>query len=94
MRVIGKKVISDFILKHPDSTKWLQAWLAEARSCEWQCPKDIKEQYNSASFLEDNMVVFNVKGNNYRMEVNVTYNTGIVLINRIGTHSEYDQWNK
>lgn len=91
MRVIGVEKISKFIDKHSDGSDWLQAWLAEARSANWQCTQDIKNRYRSASFLEDNIVIFNVKGNKYRLEVQVAYNTNIVAVKRISTHSEYDK---
>ena len=60
MRVIGVEKISKFINKHSDGSNWLQAWLAEARSANWQCTQDIKDRYRSASFLEDDIVIFNV----------------------------------
>jgi mRNA interferase HigB len=53
---------------------------------------DIKARYSSASFLSDNRVVFNVKGNKYRLLVKVGFNLQTVIIQRIGTHAEYDKW--
>lgn len=92
MRVIGIEKIDGFMRKHSDSKDWLEAWLAEARSAEWQTPNDIKGRYNSASILDDNRLIFNVKGNNYRMEVQVSYENKVVLVKRLGTHAEYDRW--
>ena len=92
MKVLGIEQIAKFARKHPDSETWLQAWLAEARTGEWQSPKDIKERYSSASILNNNNVVFNVKGNTYRMEVQVSYKNKVILIKRLGTHAEYDRW--
>ncbi len=54
--------------------------------------RDIRTLFASASFLPDNRVVFNVKGNRYRLEVRVAYESGLVVIRRIGTHTEYSQW--
>ena len=92
MRVIGTDRIDEFIRKHPDSGGWLKPWLAEARSGKWQSPIDIKKRYKSASILENNKVIFNVKGNSYRMEIQVSYKNQIVVIKRIGTHAEYNRW--
>ena len=92
MKVIGTGKIEEFTRKHADSKSWLEAWLAEARSGEWQSPNDIKTRYKSASILDCNKVIFNVRGNNYRMEVQVSYKTKVILINRLGTHAEYDRW--
>jgi len=92
MRVIGTDKLYEFIRKHADSKGWLETWLSEARSGEWQSPNDIKDRYNSASILDDNRVIFNVKGNNYRMEIQVSYNTKVIVIKRLGTHAEYDRW--
>lgn len=92
MRVIGTDKIDEFIRKHTDSKGWLEAWLAEARSGEWLTPNDIKTRYNSASILGENKVIFNVKGNNYRMEIQVSYKNKVIAIKRLGTHAEYKRW--
>ena len=92
MRVIGTDKIDEFIQNHADSKGWLQAWLAEARSGEWQSPNEIKARYKSASILNDNGVIFKVKGNAYRMEVQVSYKNKVIVIKRLGTHAEYDRW--
>ncbi|MFH1288148.1 MAG: type II toxin-antitoxin system HigB family toxin [bacterium] len=54
---------------------------------------DLKQRYPKASILKDKYVVFNICGNKYRLLVQVAYNTSIVLIKKIGTHKEYDNWN-
>jgi mRNA interferase HigB len=90
--VIGTDTIDEFMLKHTDSQEWLKAWLSEARSADWRGPSDIKARYKSASVLDNNKVIFNVKGNKYRMEIQVSYKNKVVVIKRIGTHGEYDRW--
>lgn len=60
----------------------------------WVTPQDIKDRYPAASFLHGNVVIFNVRGNNYRMQVNVAFKTRIVTVLWIGTHSEYDDRNR
>ena len=90
MRVIAKKTLREFWIKHNDCEQQLKAWYEEASFATWKTPKDIKREYPSASFLEDNRVVFNVKGNHYRLVVKISYSFGMIWIRFIGTHAEYD----
>lgn len=94
MILIGRKRLTEFLTRHPDARPWLNAWTAEIASADWKGPQDIKERYRSASFLPSNTVVFNVKGNQFRMEVQVAYKTGRVVVKRIGTHSQYTRWRR
>ena len=66
------------------------AWCDEVKKVRWRQPTDIKAQYASASILKNRRVVFNLKGNDYRLIVAVAYNTGFVYVKFIGTHAEYD----
>ena len=91
MHIIARKTLKDFWETHPDAEQPLRAWFSEARHASWRRPKDIKTRYPSASFLTDNRVVFNVKGNRYRLIVHVRYDLGRVYIRFIGTHAEYDK---
>ena len=92
MRVTGTKIIFDFIRKHADAKVWLQAWLAEAKDAHWQSPNEIKQRFPSASVIDNTRIIFNVKGNVYRMEVHVAYKTETILVKRLGTHAEYNRW--
>jgi mRNA interferase HigB len=67
------------------------AWHEEAVKTVWMTPQDIKARYASASFVGRNRVVFNIKGNDYRLIVAVAYRIGVVYIKFIGTHGEYDR---
>lgn len=91
MRVIAKRTLRDFWGKHADSEQQLKSWYNEAEQAYWKSPNDIKKDYPSASILEDNRMVFNIKGNNYRLIVRINYKYGIVWIRFIGTHAEYDK---
>ena len=93
MRIIARKIISNFWKKHKDAEQALKAWYFEANNADWQTPVDIKKRYQSADILPKNRVVFNIKGDNYRLVVKVHYNTGCVYIRFIGTHTEYDKIN-
>jgi mRNA interferase HigB len=91
VRVIAKRTLRDFWKKHKDSEQQLKAWYKEADDSRWKGPRDIKKEYPSASFLKDNRVVFNIKGNHYRLIVRINYNYGVVWIRFIGTHKDYDK---
>ena len=90
MRVIATRHLRDFSLRHADAASALRAWAREARNAEWKTPQDIKNRFASSSFLRGNRVVFNLKGNEYRLVVAVAYRFGIVFIKFVGTHAEYD----
>ncbi len=90
MRVIAKKILRDFWEKHPDCEQQLKAWFKETGEAEWKNTADIKNGYANASFIAGNRVVFNIKGNNYRLIVKINYDYQMVWIRFIGTHAEYD----
>ena len=75
---------------HPDAEQPLKAWYEEASNASWAQPADIKAQYRSASVLKNRRVVFNIKGNDYRLIVAIAYKLQIVYVKFIGTHAAYD----
>ncbi|RZK14079.1 MAG: type II toxin-antitoxin system HigB family toxin [Flavobacterium sp.] len=93
MRVIAKKTLRDFWKIHPDCEQQLKAWFQEASNAHWNGPRQIKTDYPSASYISDNRVVFNIKGNNYRLIVRINYDYQIIWIRFIGTHAQYDKVN-
>jgi mRNA interferase HigB len=92
MRLLGRIALEQFRKEQAESRPAIDAWLAEAEDAEWRSPGDIKERYRSASFLSDNRVIFNLKGDKYRLETKINYEHQIVLVTRIGTHAEYSRW--
>ncbi|MGB7400925.1 type II toxin-antitoxin system HigB family toxin [Castellaniella sp.] len=91
MRVIAVSTLRQFWEIHPPSEQPLKAWFDEATQAMWAQPADIKAQYRSASVLKNRRVVFNIKGNDYRLIVAIAYKLGIVYIKFIGTHAECDK---
>lgn len=91
MRILGRDKLTTFVNAHADARPWLENWIGEAERTQWRTPQDVKNLYSSASFLPGNLVIFNVKGNRYRMETLVAYSTGIVILRWLGTHAEYDK---
>ena len=93
MIVVGKKCIQEFIKGHSDAKSQLIAWLSEAEEAIWETTQDIKDRYSSASFLSENRVVFNIKGNSYRLLIKINFQQETVLVEKIGTHAEYSKLN-
>ena len=91
MNVISKKTLVEFYEKHTNVKIALEVWHADVRKAQWETPEQIKQEYASASFLHDNRVVFNIKGNEYRLIVHIDYKRKIVRVKFIGTHSAYDK---
>ena len=91
MHVISKKPLREYWEKHTDVKAALQAWYEDALRAEWRTPGEIKNTYANASIVGDNRVVFNIKGNDYRLVVKLHYNRGIVYVRFVGTHREYDR---
>lgn len=91
MRIISRKTLRDFYENHPDAKAPLESWFQETMGARWIGPKDIKRRYPSADVLRGNRVVFNIKGNTYRLIVKIHYNTRIVFIRFVGTHAQYDK---
>jgi len=89
MRIAGRDKLDEFSDAHADARSWIANWIADAETALWLTPQDIKRNYASASFLASNIVIFNIKGNRYRLEVRVAYNTGTVVVRWAGTHAEY-----
>lgn len=92
MRVIAVSSLKSFWENplYSDAEQPLKAWYEEACKANWQQPADIKAQFRSASILKDRRVVFNIKGNDYRLVVAVSYNMQLVFIKFVGTHKQYD----
>jgi mRNA interferase HigB len=91
VRIISRKTLREFWEKHPDSQQALQAWYHDAKQANWKTPADIKSIYRNASIVANNRVVFNIKGNDYRLVVTIQYQHGIIYIRFVGTHAEYDK---
>jgi mRNA interferase HigB len=91
MRIIARPILRKFWTKHPDAEQPLKSWHDEAIRAKWKTPNEIKRLYLSASIISDKRVVFNIKGNSYRLVADVEYRLGIVFIVWMGTHKEYDK---
>ena len=93
MRSISKRRLRECWERHVDAEEPLRAWHREVVKEEWETSIQIKEKYPNASILGDSRVVFNIKGNHYRLVAKINYPGRIVSIRFVGTHDAYDRVN-
>jgi mRNA interferase HigB len=89
-RIFAKGTLREFWELHPDSEQHLKTWYDTAMSSSWRTPNEIKQTYRSASILREGRVVFNIKGNDYRLVVKFHFEKQWIFIRFIGTHEDYD----
>jgi len=92
MRIIKEKTLVDYcrVARYKPTEEALKAWIFEARYSTWNNPNELKAKYKYASIINSKRVVFNIKGNDYRLIVDIEYKLKIVFIVWFGTHLEYD----
>ena len=90
VRIISRKALRDFWGKHADAEQPLRSWFDDVKRAKWRGPRDIKGVYRNASFVGNNRVVFNIKGNT-PVDRRDQLAAGIVYIRFVGTHSQYDR---
>ena len=93
MKLVGRHLLTAFMKQHADVRGPLRAWVAEVEQAALTGPVDIKTKYPSASFLSDNEVIFNIKGNKYRLVVAINYPYRVCYVRFVGTHQAYDRIN-
>lgn len=91
MRVLNRNLLKSFAEKHTSAKSALESWFHDAENSDWKKTQDIKDRYRNTDYLADNRVIFNIKGNHFRLVVKVRFEGGIVLIEWIGTHAEYSK---
>ena|ERR1700722_15894828 len=91
VRIIAKSTLRTFWLAYPEAEEPLLAWYREVEKADWSEPSQVKEQFRSASFPKGNRVVFNIKGNDYRLIVRINYPYRVIYVRFVGTHAQYDQ---
>lgn len=96
MRVIARRTLREFVearaghRDQPALKAALDAWFDEVRKAKWSSTADVKRLYASASIVSSDRIVFNVRGNAYRLVVAVDFEKGIIWIKWLGTHRDYD----
>jgi mRNA interferase HigB len=96
MIVIGTDVVENYFAKHTGhkgikaARSQYDAWLAMATYAEWRNPEEVKASHPKASILKAGRVVFNIKGNDYRLVAALQYQAGVLVIRFFSTHGDYD----
>ena len=93
MRIIKEKTLTDYCKssKYKNAEESLKAWIYEVKFSVWDNASELKAKYRNASIISSKRVVFNIKGNDYRLIVDIEYKLKIVFIVWFGTHKEYDK---
>src|SRR5258706_4808102 len=91
MRIIALGTLRNLWQRHEDAEIPLRSWYAAASRADWRSPADVKSAYRNASFVANNRIVFNIKGNEYRLVAAAHYNRGTMYIRFVGTHRDYDK---
>lgn len=90
-RIFSKSTLKDFWMKNPDSEQYLKTWFDTAMNSKWKTPNEVKKTYANASILKESRIVFNIKGNTYRLVAKFNFEKQWIFIRFIGTHNEYDK---
>ncbi len=91
MKLFNTPLLEAFKLRHASSRGALDVWQEHVRMACWASPHDVKRDFPSTDTLGDNRLIFNIKGNSYRLVVKAKYQNGLILIEWVGTHAEYDK---
>ena len=92
MNVYNRSSLVEFYKKHKLAKLPLEIWYEEVMSKEWKNPNQLKQEYRAnISVLKSGRVVFNIKGNDYRLIAAINFENAWVFIKFIGTHLEYDK---
>jgi mRNA interferase HigB len=91
LRVIAKRTLREFWTSHADCEQQLKSWYQEAEKSGWKNTHEVKKEYPTASVLGNKRIVFNIKGNKYRLIVRINFQYQMMWIRFIGTHKEYDE---
>lgn len=91
MNIVAFRTLRLFYEKHEDCEAQLKTWYKRAIAANWKSPQEVKVDYPSASIIENNRMLFNIKGNEYKLIVRFNYSYGWAWIRFIGTHAQYDK---
>ncbi len=91
MRIIAKRTLREFWEKYNQAEVLLKTWYKMVERSQWKNSNDVKKQFGNASIVGNNRIVFNIKGNDFRLVVYIVFQTQKVFIRFIGTHEAYDK---
>ncbi len=95
MRIIKEKTLTEYykLSKYKQAEESIKAWIYEVRFSVWNNTNELKSKYGNASIINSKRAVFNIKGNDYRLIVDIEYKLKIVFVVWFGTHIKYDKIN-
>ena len=91
MRILNSGLLEKYASAHKDASDQFWAWFYDVKAQAWSQPLDIKQKYATADPIPNNRAVFNIRGNKYRIIVEINYRKQLVFIRWTGTHTEYDR---
>ena len=90
-RIFVKSTLREFWKVYPETEQYLKTWYDTAINADWRNPVDVKQTYSTVSILKNSRIVFNIKGNSYRLIAKFNFEKQWIFIRFVGTHSEYDK---
>ncbi len=90
-RIFAKSTLREFWEKYPESEQYLKTWFDIVKSSDWKNTTDVKQTYANVSIMKDSRIVFNIKGNSFRLVAKFNFGKQWVFIRFIGTHEQYDK---
>ena len=87
----GRDLLAAFAKRHERARKSIAAWVAEVEQATWKTSHDVEQRYPTDDPIGANRMVFDLKGNDYRLVVVIQYVAGVVVVRFVGTHAEYDR---
>lgn len=91
MRIVSKKTLVTFYKENKDAEIALRDWYSKTEEANWESFNDVKKTFNTADFVGNRRVVFNIRGNKYRLITLILFRIKMVYIRFIGTHKDYDK---
>jgi mRNA interferase HigB len=91
MKILNSGLLEQFARSHSEAANQFWSWYYDVSAQDWNMPLDIKKIYATADPIPNNRAVFNIRGNKYRIVVEVNYQKKLELLRWIGTHAEYDR---
>ena len=94
MKITGRDKLSKFGAKHNRAIKPIKMWIRTVENSAWKNSADVKATFSSVDNPAKGQYIFNLGGNKFRLVAIIKVVNGVVIVDRIMTHAEYDKWNK
>ncbi len=91
MKIRKREILDEFAVKHADIRSALQRWVSIVEEADWKSHNDLKIDFPSADYVNNEKYVFNIRGNKYRLVVVVIFIAGLLSVEFVGTHAEYSK---